>query len=540
LKQEEIIRKFYSGEINLLICTYEIEEYIQSPSSVNLIIRFNCSSSSASSNDTNANTTSSSSSSMLGSVNSSSTQTTDHLPFDYFSYISTKIRAKSKSSACYFFIEKSCFEQFFRQFTNFKQIENLLIKNYSKLIELNRPILESSTVTELFSQTNVINASGRLKSLNINNSIYFLNKYCVRLPSDSLTQLTPRFQCLERKSLDSNKNEYKCILHLPINSGVQDSIESDWFVDNRNAAKLDAAYKACFILFLHNEVNSMLDPITKEIFYKQQHRPDADDEREWSHFNQHFNNSKGSSSFYDDLYGNSTSTANYMAHRPGGNKRKQTYSRKVSAYLKNMQLVTTTQPCYLYLIKSELTTPIVNPKGLEKNEEGKANYELWSFGLLASKPLLEIVDFPIFTPNGEETISLELVKSAFYLSPNQLKSIKLFHRFLFSNVLRMEGRGAIASSYLSNLTTGSAKAVIDQLGLFVCILACKAATTGGTKPYDFDWELMKKCEGCTDRSFIKYPSYSRKAYDPNQENEEDASQDEKQVSVEGKIQNIHF
>jgi hypothetical protein len=462
---------------------------------------------------------------MVG-VNSSASQTADHLPFDYFSYISTKIRAKSKSSACYFFIEKACFEPFFRQFTNFKQIENLLIKNYSKLIELNRPILDSKIASDLFSQANVINSNARLNNLNINNSIYFLNKYCVRLPSDSLTQLTPRFQCLQRSNV-SNQTEYKCILYLPINSGVHDSIESDWFLGSRNAAKLDASYKTCFILFLHNEVNSMLDPITKEIFYKQQHKPDADDEREWSQFNQHFNNNKNSLSFYDDLYGNSTSTANYMAHRPGGNKRKQTYNRKISAYFKSMQLVTTAQPCYLYLIKSTLTTPIVNSNETGENEEARNNYELWSFGLLASKPMLEIVDFPIFTPNGEETISLELVKSSFYLSPNQLKSIKMFHRFLFSNVLRMEGRGAIAASYLSNFTTGSAKTMIDQHGLFVCILACREATANKDKIYDFDWELMRRCEDCTDRSFVKFPSYSRKAYDPNQENDEDEYQNDR-------------
>lgn len=137
LKQEEIIRKFYSGDINLLICTYEMEEFIQSPSSVNLIIRFNCASLS------DPTPSSSSVSSTPPSSTSTTSQTPEHLPFDYFSYIATKVRAKCSSSDCYFLIEKNNFHSFLRQFTRYKQIENLLINNYSKLIEQNKPILQA-------------------------------------------------------------------------------------------------------------------------------------------------------------------------------------------------------------------------------------------------------------------------------------------------------------------------------------------------------------------------------------------------------------
>ena len=246
-KQEEILRKFYSGEINLLICTYEMEEQISSPSCVNLIIRFNC----------NVNT-------------DSSNTLNDHLPFDYFSYIGTKTRARSKKACCYFFIEQNYFDSFFRQFAKFKQIENTLIKKYSRLIQLNAGMNMSTVVAE---------SGSKLKYVSVENAIYLINRYCVRLPSDALTQLSPRFECVSRLS-KAGGVEYKCSLYLPVNSSIHEPIQSDWETD-MNRAKSYAAYRACFVLFKKNELNEMLEPITKEMFYRQNHRNDEDDEREW-------------------------------------------------------------------------------------------------------------------------------------------------------------------------------------------------------------------------------------------------------------------
>jgi len=246
-KQEEILRKFYSGEINLLICTYEMETHITSPSCVNLIIRINCNTSVDASNSSN-----------------------DHLPFDYFSYIGTKTRARSKNASCYFFIEQNHFDSFFRQFAKFKQIENTLIKKYSKLVTINSgfPLLNSNE----FSST-------RLKYITTENSIYLINRYCLRLPSDSLTQLTPRFEIYTKLNI-SNQMEFKCDLFLPINSSIHEPIQGEWENDVFKA-KCGAAYKACIVLFLKNELNEFLEPITKEMFYRHNHRNDEDDDREW-------------------------------------------------------------------------------------------------------------------------------------------------------------------------------------------------------------------------------------------------------------------
>ena len=276
LKQEEILRKFYSGEINFLICASEMEDSISSPSSVNLIIRLNCDSVDAS--------------------------------FDYSTFIRTKSRATGKNSKCVFFIEKSNFSSFFAQFTRFKQIEQLLRNNYSKLIAENVKFAEISS---------------KKKCLSPINAIEVINKYCIRLPSDSLTHLTPTRVLVSR--VKESVTEFKFLFYLPINSGIREAIEGDWCED-KNKARINAAFKTCLVLLKHNELTDMLDPISKEMFYRQKHKMDSVDDLEWSPFNSH------------SAKANNQQIANYMSHRPGGSKRKQIYHRKMSPYLQSLQV----------------------------------------------------------------------------------------------------------------------------------------------------------------------------------------------------------
>lgn len=447
LKQEEILRKFHSGDINLLICTFEMEEHISVPACVNLIIRFNCSTSSD-------NT------------------------FDYFSYIGTKSRAQSRNASCYFFIERTRFDSFFTQYIRCKQIEETLAKTYSSLIKQNR----ANSLSKKLSK----------QRLGLDNAVQVVNKYCIRLPSDALTQLTAR------SLIKQEGAKFKCTIYLPINSGCRDPIESDWetSVDLAQAA---ACYKVCLVLFCKSELNDLLEPITKEIFYKLNNKSDADDEREWSQFSAYFQKINTGACLSQQQI------ANYMSHRPGGNKRKQTYAKKVSSYMKSNQIISTQYQVYLYTFKCTLTTPLVNAPELASTT--------WCFGLLASKIMLEIVDFPVFTQSGEETVRVELVKTGIFLTPNQLKLIKTFHKFLFSNVLRMEGCGAVPLPYLLDTAKPS-----QSSGCYVCIL---------NSEQEIDWNLMRTIEACSDKHFLKIPKHARRIEDAeDEERREDFKFDE--------------
>jgi endoribonuclease Dicer len=268
--------------------------------------------------------------------------------------------------------------------------------------------------------------------LSLENAIEIINRYCIRLPSDALTQLTPHYELIQLMDNTNGRCYFNCKLYLPINSGVRDCINSN---DSNNSsqcysasqAKAVAAFKACLLLYQRNELNDMLEPITKEMFYKIHQKFDCDDEKEWRQFAADSAKNK-KTKFIIDL--TEQQHNNYMSHRPGGSKRKQVYRRKESPYLKSLQVVNTSCQCFLYILECRLKTPL-NPldSNLKTNDK-------WTFGLLTSRTLLETVDFPIFTHSGEEMVKCNLLRSGISLSPNQFKLIKNFHKFIFSNVLR--------------------------------------------------------------------------------------------------------
>ena len=98
--------------------------------------------------------------------------------------------------------------------------------------------------------------------LTLDNSIYLINKYCLRLPSDSLTQLTAKVEMLVESCAPTQAQRYKCRLYLPINSGVHEPVESGWERSWRVAQK-SAAYCACLLFCARNEMSEMLEAITK-------------------------------------------------------------------------------------------------------------------------------------------------------------------------------------------------------------------------------------------------------------------------------------
>jgi hypothetical protein len=99
------------------------------------------------------------------------------------------------------------------------------------------------------------------------NSLGIINKYCIRLPSDALTQLVPIFDVKQVRVDDTGGVQYKCFLRMPINSALNATIESDLCRRPFDAIR-NSAYKANVELYKMNELNDCLEPITKELFFK--------------------------------------------------------------------------------------------------------------------------------------------------------------------------------------------------------------------------------------------------------------------------------
>ncbi len=106
---------------------------------------------------------------------------------------------------------------------------------------------------------------------------------------------------------------------MPINSGLRQPIHSDW-QPSAALAQQSVAYKACLLLSRQKELNDMLEPVTKEMFYRLSHVSDADDEYEWKQFSSYFQKQQASAQNPSSLQ---QQISSYIAHRPGGAKRKQ-------------------------------------------------------------------------------------------------------------------------------------------------------------------------------------------------------------------------
>lgn len=198
---------------------------------------------------------------------------------------------------------------------------------------------------------------------------------------------------------------------------------------------------------------------------------------------------------------------------------------KISPYLEAYQVITTQTPVYVYALEFRLVTPLsqnglkpASSTGLSATNSTQppsafppqATTTTTTFGLIASRPLLETVDFPIYTPNGEEIVHIELIKANVYLTPNQLRLIKTFHKFVFSNVLRMEGRGAAATAFLSGASNSNKAQSAPSNGCLICVLLqASNIESSQSNQIEIDWDMMKSVDGCTDKSFMRPPSHAR-------------------------------
>ena len=51
---------------------------------------------------------------------------------------------------------------------------------------------------------------------------------------------------------------------------------------------------------------------------------------------------------------------------------------------------------------------------------------------------LQVPYFPVYTRSGEVSVSIDILKSDHVFTVEQLDRLKMFHKYLFANVLRLE------------------------------------------------------------------------------------------------------
>lgn len=323
------------------------------------------------------------------------------LPTEYRSYVQSKGRARAPVSNYIMLADSERTKSFNEDLKTYKAIEKILRNKCSKSAECSDFELESENDDDNVLPPYVLRSEDGGPRVTINTAIGHINRYCARLPSDPFTHLAPKCKTRELKT-----GGYQSTLFLPINSPLRVPVLGPTMSCARLAEKA-VALLCCEKLHKIGELDDHLMPVGKETV-KYEEELDLHDEEETN-----------------------------VPGRPGSTKRRQCYPKAIPECLRGCYPVPE-QPCYLYVIGMGLTTPLPDELNFRRRKLYPPEDTTRCFGILTAKPIPRIPHFPVYTRSGEVTISIELKKSGFTLSAEQLELITRLHQYIFSHILRLE------------------------------------------------------------------------------------------------------
>lgn len=326
-------------------------------------------------------------------------------PKTYKSYSHSKGRARSRDAEFLILVEEEHFDEFQTELKIYHEIEKVLIRRSRRVPEdeltNQNPSCLCDSPVEPYQPLKEENSV----KVTLDSAIMLVNRYCAKLPSDAFTHLTPACNITEVEQ--DGHLMYTASIQLPINSPVKEVIQGVP-MSTKLKAKQAVALKMCEILHKRGELDDSLMPVGKEMFERE------DDDDVWEE--------------EEDLFGEA---------RPGTTKRKQYYCKRVAANLQDT-MPQEQMSCYLYVINMRLTGPITEDQNTRGRKLCAPEDTPRTFGILTTKFIPPVPLFPVFTRSGEVTVSVDLLSREITLSNTELEKLRIFHRFLFSNVLRLE------------------------------------------------------------------------------------------------------
>uniref|UniRef100_K1QXR8 ribonuclease III n=1 Tax=Magallana gigas TaxID=29159 RepID=K1QXR8_MAGGI len=328
-------------------------------------------------------------------------------PRSYKSYSQSKGRARARDSEYLILVEENKKEMFMQDYNVFKGIEDVLVdrRNEEEDEEEDNHCEDTSKVLLPYMPS----SDNPHICVTVETAIAFVNRYCAKLPSDAFTHLTPK--CTLQEISGEGGTMYRATLNLPINSPYKRSVQGE-VMPTKNLAKRAVALKLCQCLHEAGELDDQLNPVGKEVFTveEEQEEEDAADGEEG-----------------EDYSGEG---------RPGTTKRKQYYFKRLAASL--VQSHPSTEECLLYNISLQLSKAISDEQNTRGRKICAPEDTPRGFGILTSKRIPQVPTFPVYTRSGEVTASIDVLSSNFSVSSEELRRLRDFHRFTFTNVLRLE------------------------------------------------------------------------------------------------------
>ena len=123
--------------------------------------------------------------------------------------------------------------------------------------------------------------------------------------------------------------------------------------------------------------------------------------------------------------------------RPGTTKRRQYYNKQVAPPF-STSLPKEKKSCHLYAFKMKLTCALPEEQNTRGRKIHPPENAALSFGLLVPQKMPPICQFPIYTRDGEIFVETKLIVENLDITENQVSRIAAFHRFTFSQVLKLE------------------------------------------------------------------------------------------------------
>lgn len=326
-------------------------------------------------------------------------------PESLHAYMHAKGKAKAPNSRFYVMVPRRESARFLHDLHDCRVTEQILLKRSHEDDTTPDEEVDAAYADGLIPPYRPLDVPDSPK-VTMSTAIALVNRYCAKLPSDTFTRLTPTCNVTEIKSEGSVAPKYCCSLRLPINSPLKRRILGD-VMPSKLLAKQAVALKACQELHQMGELDDNLMPQGKEAMRNATQNRFPDEE------------------------------VPPGAPRPGTTKRRQYYDKKMSEVLKG-RFPRSGCCCQLYSFAMKLTCPIPE----EQNTRGRKIHDPADtprgFGLLTANPVPPVCGFPVFTRSGEVTVKLEPLALDLDLTEEQLKDLMTFHRYTFTDVLRLE------------------------------------------------------------------------------------------------------
>lgn len=358
---QDCVKRFLEGQTNVMVASEVLEEGIDIPK-CNLVVKFD-------------------------------------IPKNYRSYIQSKGRARYQSSKYYIMVPSSKGSTFSATYQSYRDTENALRNLLVGDAEERQEPNEEDISAELFDEPKIPPYETKLSNVSLASAISLINRYCMTLPQDKFTQLTP-FWYLS----DDRKSVY---LQLPMNSNLHDVIQGEE-MKSKKMAKRAAALETCKRLHQLGELDENLLPA------------------------EHKDPTETCSELFP-LY--KEETEGDMPQR-GSNKRKEQYKKEFPVTLSESRPEEGIE-LYLHAIEQRPVYPRPDASNNRKLVFYDLLHQSEGFAILSAKKMPKLCDFPIFMNVGESKVRIVSNAACLRVTHEEVKDLEAFSAMLFRQLLKL-------------------------------------------------------------------------------------------------------